>query len=337
VTDQADNATEPSDPFAGFDKIGYGFSDPPEQAGQPEEAKAVEASAEAKAPEAAPETPKGTDDAADTPEAAPTINFDGFSDTLKATYEGLLKAGHVTPEQVEEARKGYLRQDNFSRKTNTLARERDAFKSEMEKRKEDLALLDQIRSDDALHEAWLQLSKGKPQPADPSAEDDDGLADKKTAAKIADERYRANKAKDAQDDAKQRQEYGAKKEAVLESVRETMRLHSIDVTTMRSYLDAEESTLDGADPFLTFTPKELTTRLELRHRAAVAEAKAAALQKQIEERTQRGARTSKQSSPPAPRVSGNGALSPLQKTEQELGLDPEWSNVQGFGWRPGAG
>jgi len=103
---------------------------------------------------------------------------------------------------------------------------------------------------------------------------------------------------------------------------------------MSAYLAAEEEALPkGTDPILVVDIPELERRVFLRHEAATAKAEAAELRAQLSKKQSRAAQSAKQSLSPSRRVADAGALTPLQQTERDLNLDPDWSNVTGFGHR----
>ena len=318
------------------------FGNPDEdETGQPKQTEAVETSevedkpaeeAETLAPEADEAKEKEPEKSEETSETEQTVNFDGFSDPQKATWERLLKDGHVTAEEVERARTESLFQSAWTKKTTALARQREAFEKEMEERKADLDFLETVKRDDRLHAAWLKLQRGEIQSEDP---DGDDLVDKKTAEQIAEERYKALRQQDAERTQAEQKAYDEKVEQMQSQLKETQQLLGVDNETMVRYLDEECARLPAdVDPILRYADsyEDLQEKLELRHEAAKAKARAEVLEKKLSKTTSKAARTAKQSLPPAPRVSVNGALSPRQKTYEELGIEPDGSNVQGLGF-----
>lgn len=334
VTEATDTAAPtPTEVLEGFGKVVLGNSDPSSAPGEPEEAKAVETDGGGETPEAKTETPaKEPAQAKEKDAPAKPVNFDGFSDSQKATFQRLLDAGHVTPEEIEDARRASLRQDLFSKKTATLAREREAFAKEMETRKEDLALLDRIRSDERLHAAWLKASRGEIA-AEESAGDDDYVDGKKARQIYRDERSAEAKAEDAK-----QAKYAEQKEALEGVVQEQYASLSVSPEVMNGYLAAIAKTLpEGVDPVTYLRPDELRDRIVTRHEAAQAKAEAEKLRQQVEKRTSHEARTSKQSLPPARREVQNGRLSAWDQMKADLGIGPGgWTGVtgSGFGNRP---
>jgi hypothetical protein len=337
ATDTAPPAAAES-PLAGFSEalLTSGMMGNPVggESGHPENAKAVETSGDAEAPAVETEKPAATPEPVateDKPEPAQTVNFDGFSDLQRTTWERLLKAGHATTDEVEAARKDALRQDLFSKKTAALARDREAFAKSMAEREGDLKLLDKIRGDDRLHAAWLKASRGE-LPTDDS--DGGDLVDAKKAAEIADARLAQREREREERGVKEQAAYDARKGAMRTALREQMRLLGVSNEQMTAYLKAEEATLPpDVDPILALDPAELQHRVELRHEAAKAKAEAASLREQLSKRTAKEIQTSKQSLPPARRVAESAHTSPLKRTEADLGIAPDWSNVEGFGFR----
>ncbi len=113
-----------------------------------------------------------------------------------------------------------------------------------------------------------------------------------------------------------------------------MKILGVDAVQMDKYIDAEVATLPpGTDAILHFSPEEAQRRVASRHELAMAQAKNAELSALLEQKTARDARTAKQSVQPARRVAGDGSMTILQQTEADLGIDPDWGNVQGFGHR----
>ena len=284
-------------------------------------------SAEAAAPEAKTETQTAPVKAEEKPTEAKTPNFDGFSDAQKKTWEREFKAGHVTAEEVETARIESMFQSAFTKKTMTLAEKSKALDALMEQHREDLALLGKIRADDKLHSAWLKMSKGEI-PEDVG----DDLVDAKKAAEIADRRLDAREAEKAARTAKEQAQYDARRDGIFAAVQEQIKLLNVPPATMKSYLDGIEAELPpGTDPITHFSPESLAREVGIAHRIAVAEAKAAAAEAALSQKTSTENRTAKQSLPPARRVTTNGEVSPLEQTRLDLGIAPDWRNVQGWG------
>lgn len=324
-----------TEPLPGFmDALDGGWSEPKGVgSGHPEEATAVETSAKDKAPEVKADTPAapaaGPDKTAETPDPAKTVNFDGFSDKQKTTFERLLKAGHVTPEEVEEYRKGFLRQDLFSKKTAVLARKTEEVDKSVAARSEDLKLLERIRNDDKLHAAWLRMSKGEV-----STEESDEGFDAETSKKldVALDKRIAQREREANDRTEREQaQYDAKKSALEAAVQETSDLLSISQEQLNGYMLALRPKVpQGKDPVLHFTPDVLQDQLALLHDAATARAEAAKLREQLGQRTSKAVQTSKQSLPPARRIS-DAPPEGLAKVMADLGVG-QLTDVAGFGW-----
>ena len=103
---------------------------------------------------------------------------------------------------------------------------------------------------------------------------------------------------------------------------------------IRGNLKAVESKLPAnTDPILYYSPEALQEKLSDLHDAALARAETAKLREQLTQRTSKESRTSKQSLPPARRVAETVKPTALSQTEADLGLDQDWSNVQGLGHR----
>lgn len=341
TTDPAPPAA-PDDPMEGFAEALGLMGDPEGAGGPPEPAAAADDDTDPKAPEPTePEAsgepepgPEAGGEGADKPESVPQVSFDGFSDAQAATWARLLKAGQVTPEEIETARKESLFQSAWTKKTMALAEERKALQEQMQERQEDLALLDRLRSDDRLHAAWLRLKSSADAPEPDEGEGGDDLVDRKTAEQIADQRLERRLREHQERMKKEQDAYEKKKDELSKTLQEAMRLHGIDREQAAAYLEAEAAMLPPTeDLILRFSADDLAHRMVLRHEAAQARAEAKAAREAAAKRTQAGVRAAKQSLPPARRVALNGDDSPLAKTEADLGLDPDWSNVQGFGFR----
>lgn len=328
VTDKEVPATS-SDPLPGFAEAMVGFPQT-EPAGEPEDAKAVETVGAVKETEVKAETPKESAKTEATPDATKAVNFDGLSDLSKTYWEKALKAGHATPADVDRARTESLFQSAWTKKTTALANDRKAFEAKMAERAEDVKLLDRIRADDRLHNAWLKMSKGEVAADDAGADD---LVDKKTAAQVAREVYEQRKAEEATRDAKEQTTYEGKRTEIQTAVREQMGLLKVSPDVMKGYLEAEEEALNGADPILTLTPEELTARVFHRHEVATLRAEAAALREQLNQRTSKQVQASKQSLSPSTRVSDVRSKDAWAQTKADLNLADDLSNVTGFGWR----
>jgi hypothetical protein len=164
--------------------------------GEPEPAEAVDTSTDEETPaaESADEPEEVTDDAepAEESEEAQAVNFDGMSDELRTTLERLHADGHVTHEEIEEVRLGALRQSDYTKKTQALAEQRKALAAKEDEDKEDLALLERIRSDPQLHEAWMKMSSGDYPTMD--GEDGEELVDAKRAEEIAQKAFERREA-----------------------------------------------------------------------------------------------------------------------------------------------
>ncbi len=299
--------------------------------GQPAEAKAVEASEKDDAPEVEKDTPAETPESEateDKPDPPATVNFDGFSDDHKTTLARLLKAGHVTPEEIEVARKDALRQSYFSKRTADHNRSVEKWEKEVAERREDLALLDRIRGDDRLHEAWMKAAKGE-LTAEESAGDD--LVDAKKATEIVDKRLDARERDRETRTTKQQAAYDAKRGSLERVVEEQSTAHDITPEAMNGYLKAIRARLPAnVDPVEYLRADELRDRIETLHEAATAKAEAAKWRDQAK-RTSKDERTSKQSLPPARRVTESRAKDAWSEMQSDLGIAPDWSNVQGMG------
>jgi hypothetical protein len=322
------------DPTAGFAEALAGIGNPPEPEGSSAPAKAVDGTESKDKPEVKADKAVPPAEAEEKPPETAKVNFDGFSDTQKATWERLLKLGHATPEEVEEARKDSLRQSAFTKKTMALAKEREAWDAEKAAKKEDLEILAKIHANPALHAAWLKAARGELESA---TEGGDELVDRHTVEETVDRRLAAREAEREARSAAEQKAYDDRMGTFRDMVKETMTTLGIDQPAMVAYLQEEEKRLpEGTDPILHYEPQMLRLLLETRHEATLAKAEAAKWREQVSKRTSADARTAKQSLPPARRVAQNGAQSPLEATEAALGLDPEWSMVRGLGHRGGA-
>jgi len=314
----------------GFTADMVGFAPEAEDADMPAPTEAVEQSEVEETPEA--EVTETTDEVTETTtevesETETKVNFDGFSDDQKTTWERLHEAGSVTPAEVERARLESLRQSDYTKKTMALADDKKAWTSDTEKDSEELALLKQIRADDKLYSAFLKTHEA----AGEDTETGEELADENTARKIAQDEFNRLKAVDAAEATKEQAAYATKETAIREAIADTMTSIGVTEKVMQGYLEAEGALVpDGVNPILTIPPAEWQRRLETRHDKVVALARIAELEGELSQKTSKGERTSKQSQPPSPQVTSDGHMSTLQQTEADLGLDPDWSNVQGW-------
>jgi len=309
----------------GFEEALLNFGNPTEPEGAPEPTQSVETSDAVEEPAAAEDPPAKEPEASEDPPATEqTVNFDGFSDDQKANFERLLKDGHVTPAFVENERVNTLRQDVWTKKTMALAEERKAWEAKQAEIAADLENLEAIRSDPRLHDLWMKFASGEIQP-----EDQEELVDRKSAAEVARAEYQRIK---AEEDSK-RASYDAKRQVLDQAAAEVRETLGVSQDQLLGYLKEEIALLPpGTDPILAVTPEELQRRVIARHEISTAKAEADELRKQLQKRTSHDARTAKQSFPPARQVASAVPTDPLSLTEAELGLDPDWSNVTGFGF-----
>lgn len=326
-------------PLAGFSAAIQGWGDSQQdQSGEPEEPQAVETSEADTATDSSAEKPveKTETDAKEKakPDAPKTVNFDGFSDKAKATYERLLKAGLVTPEEVEEARGGYLRQSDYSRKTMDLAKKREEFAKEKAQRESDLAMLDRIRGDERLLNLWERFAKGDV-PQDSAS--DDELVDRKTMSEAVKKAIEADRQKAAAEVEREQKEYNARATKVKTMLGEVKAELGASDEALDSYLtEIAKEFPEGAPPIeyivRSVDPNDLRKEIRYQHRIAVAEAKASAAAKEASQRTQRAVQASKQSlSPSAKAVDADVSMSPLQAAKRQLGIT-RLSEVQGAGF-----
>lgn len=318
-------------PFAGFAAsmtAGLGLPNP--DAGEPDGEKAVETVADAKAPEAAKETPdKGSDADKAKPSVAKSVNFEGLSDDTKTYWETALKAGHATPADVERARMESLLLSKWSKDNLALKasrKELEAERAALAKQKDDLALLEKIRGSKRHLDAWEKMTKGEL----PSDESDEELADRKSARQIAREEFEALEAAKAAKDAKDREQYEAREKALQEVVTDQIGELGVTPQVMNGYLKALEAKAPrGVDPVLHFTPAELLHELSVAHR----DAEIATLRAQLDQKASRVAQAAKQSLSPPGRTTEppkNG----LKKVMSEMGV-ARLSDIAGFGWPAG--
>lgn len=324
-------------PLPGFaEAMAMAFPPEPEQ-GEPKGESAVETSADAKAPDAKVETPAAKPDAPkaeEKPDPAKTVNFDGFSDKQKTTWERLLKQGQVTADEVETARKESLFQASWTRNHQRLADERKAFEAERAKAAESLSMIEKIRANPALEAAVKSVLNGE---ATASPEDGADFISRADAERIAEEK--AQRAYDKREREKQEQVskqnavYTQRQQALFATVKEQAQLLGVDWATMKTYVKAEEERLGANDIVLALDPETLAYNLQLRHEAAQAKAEAAALREQVSQRTSKQVQASKQSLPPAPRVTAQPNETLMQKVLRESGLT-SLKQVPGLGWDP---
>lgn len=326
-------------PLAGFEEAFQGMGFPQEPEGQAEPSEAVDAS-EAKDASAQdePDEPKKDSDKSDDEQGSEvelTVNFDGYPESRQKTWERLLKEGHVTEAEFDEDRSGTLMQANYTRKTQALAEERKAFDSERTQWGEDYDLLKKIRGDTALHDIWMKMQRGEYAGEGESSDDD--LVTRSEAERMFDERQRKREEERQARTAKEEKVYQGKVGELREMAVDLMATLGVSEEAMNTYLNEEgQETPGGQDPVLYFDAESLRRNLQMRHRAAQAEARAADLEKQLGQKTSKATRTSKQSSPPARRVSVDVPMTPIARTLADLGVESDGSNVQGFGHPAGA-
>lgn len=334
VGSSEDTEVQPTsgDPLPGFaDAMANGF--PAESSrGEPEVKSAVETSAKEEAPEPKSETPeKDTDKAEEKPDPTATVNFDGFSDQQKAYWDKALKAGHATPADVEEHRKGVLLLSSWSRNHGKLAKEREAFEKERADWREDYERLKKIRGSDRLHAAWIKVANGEV-----DDESGDEIADRKTAKQIAAETYAEREAEKAKQDEAKVRSYEAKKVSLQEVARDQMAALGVKPEVMAKYCEEEEAACNGADPIEVLSPAEFARNLVARHEKATLAAEVAALKKQLSEKVTKQVQASKQSLSPSPRVADTRNEDPWSKTLRELNVPADMGNVTGIGWQNGS-
>ena len=341
-TGTAEPPAEVNDAFDSFADTMVGNAPVEEDTGKPEQAEAVETSeTEENAPvepvtedKASEETAKTeeTAETKETPEVEASVNFDGFSDEQKTTWERLLKDKQATVEEVERARLESMFHSAFTKKTMALADEKREWAKEAEGWAEDRKLLEKIRGSESLHEAWMKMSSGDYK-ADTDADGDD-LVDKKASAEIAKQTFQRLKAEEDARTAQEQKVYDTKVLGLREALAETMKLESISEEQLSVYVNEEGASLPlGTDPVSHFSPEDLQSRVSQRHKFALQDAKIKALEEKLTQKTSDSVRTAKQSSPPSPRVTSTGKKTAGDKTVEDLGLDQDWSNVSGFGNR----
>lgn len=331
----------PESPLAGFSAAiqGWGDPQPVEPTGQSEEPKAVETSVEEKAPEAStdkpPEKAEPEKKAEEKPDPTKTVNFDGFSDKQIATYTRLLKAGFVTPEEVEESRKNSLRQNYFSKRTAEVNLKEKALEEKFKGREDDLALLDKIRGSERLLTLWEKMQKAPVE--DAAAEDPEGLADRKTAAQIAKEAIEAHEREKAAKAAIENAGHEKRAAGIRTALGEAKAALGVSDEALDVYLTEIAAKFPpGTNPIehiiRNISPSDLRERIEYRHEIAQAKAAAKAALEQSSKTTQKAVQASKQSLSPSPRVAESEVnLSPFQRAKRDLGIT-RLSEVQGAGF-----
>ena len=331
-TDPASEATT-ADLMQGFEAAVANLGNPVDPVGTPEPPVSVETSETVEEPDTAKEPPAEPEPAAteDPPDPEQTINFDGFEDDQRTLFEQLHKDGHMTPDQIEGVRKTTLRQSVWTKKTMSLADDRKAWEAEKAQTEGDLEKLAQIRSQPHLLDAWDRLMSGEFDGED--AGDDDDLVDRKTAREEARSVLQAEREAEAATKAQQEQQYLAKETVVRALIADAIVELGVDAKTMQDYLETEGALIPkDVDPILQIPPDEWKRRLVARHELETAQAEIVSLREQATKRTSKEARTAKQSLPPSPRIAEHDTkMSPLQRVNEELGLDSGWSQVQGFG------
>lgn len=310
-----------------------GFPVPGLDAGEPKGATAVETGDGAPDPkpptDKAPAAPAGGEEKPADPAA--TVNFDGFSDKSKAFYEKALKAGIGTAEDIERHRQETLFQQAFTKKTQKHADAVRAWEAKVAKQEEELKTLDKIRGDERLYDAFLKAARGELDPEDPSG---DEIPDRKTAAQIAREEIEKDRRAEQAAKAESAKIYEKKQDAMATTIRETMALLKVDQPTMVAYLAAEEAALGGRDPVLAISPEDLADKVMRRHERAQYEARIAALEGQVSEKTSKQVQRSKQSMQPPRQSAEVPTDDPWERAKAELGVAPDFGNVSGFGFGP---
>lgn len=268
-------------------------------------------------PEDDGESPDSESDTEEKP-APDDLNYEGFSDAQAERWKRLYEAGHVTAEEVEDERHRIGYHKAFIQKTENLAKQRkdlDAWKSE---RQADLELVDRIRQDDRLNERWNQMREE----AQKDVDDDDLLT-----AKQARELLERERKKERESEQRRQAAEGEHQQALRTAVSDMMRTEGIDEATMKAYLGRIEATMSPEEA-ANITPYALMRDLGLLHEATKKDVEIEKLKKKLSRK-----RTSQQSQPPTPKVARDTPETALSKTEKDLGLDANWTQVQGLGHR----
>lgn len=282
----------------------YGNPQPP-MPGQSTEAKAeapkVEAKPEPKAEEKqddpAPEA-EGTK-AADQPKAP---DFSDLPDSIRSTFEQLHKDGHLAAEAVDEVRKGYLRQSDYTKKRMADADARRKWEEEKAKDEELLQAARALVSDPRKLAAFNKAMEEGSEPdsidlvtADPAdaAKAVDARIDKRLSAK-----EQAAEAREKQGDARE----AGIKAAVLEfydTVKD--RLTKQEIGAILAEQQAAYNA-KGIDLREQGDPSDVVERVSLRVEAYLAKKEAAEAAAKLSKRQADAARSAKASSSPTTRA-----------------------------------
>lgn len=342
----------PEEQFAkDYEATRHGWPDPQmEEQGESEQPEAVDPSkgednpqeeeTENQKPE--PETGERDEGTADEPsgetEQEQTVNFDGLPDRLRSNYERGLKAGIFTPEDVEEARNGYLRQDRFSKGTEAARRAEEKSNALIEANQEILDQFKKIRDSDHYHAAWLKLTSMSEEEARAlvDGEEDDEFITPKRAREIADERFKQRQQEADARTKKQQQAYEDRKLEIGRLLGDVATEIGVDAETITDYANAIEAQLPtSSDPILHYKDlRDLKLDLLNHHKDVLKDAEIADLKAQLSKKTTREDQNAKQSLKPSPRTKevrrpATGAAGILSQVEEEMGLDPDWFTREG--------
>lgn len=239
------------------------------------------------------------------PEAKPkTIDFSAYPDGVRQVFERLHKGEPVPPEELEpaleETGKGYLRQQDYTKKRMADAEARRKWDEQVKTREQHLAALDAILADPKKTKAFLAASQA---PDEPEQEVD--YLDPKQAAEQ--QRRVARQVLDAREAeaAKEREAHEAGVARVHSAVREFYDTVKADVTEaeMNAILVEAGKAYDkaGVNP-ADVSVGQLSENLSLRVDAFRLAKQNAELQSQLSKRNEHAARSAKASSPPASRT-----------------------------------
>lgn len=317
-----------------------GYGNPVPAAGQSKEAKAEAP------PASSAVTTKAKEDAAkadapatevEPPKERKAPDFKALPDSVRPTFEKLWQdGGDADKAAVEEAVKGHLRQDDYTRKRQKDAEERRVWEASKAEESELLASLKGILADPVASRAFveakaaLQRKAPEAEPVDIATltpEEQAKAIDERVSAKMTAAERQAAETAAAEDKA----EAGLRGAAAswYDSVKE--QLSAKEGEALLQKVQAEW-VADGVNPLVAVKPAALTRRLNELAEITLAKKQAAAAEAQLSKRQASEARSAKASSPPGSRVAApqeydlRTAAGRLEKSLAELGIE-DWSQV----------